>query len=124
MFLGTNHLKDTREKFPGGYCQGAIIFGVVFREQSSRGQLSGGQFSSGAIIWGEIVREAIFLGGNCPDTPPNKAEKIEYSNVSNILLQLSATNRKWQNIKRTFEQYYSDKKRFKMTRKRQNSDKI
>ena len=54
-------------------CPGAII-----RGQSSRGQLSGGQYSSGAIILGgncpgaiiqgAIVRGAIFLGGNCPDT--------------------------------------------------------
>ena len=61
----------------------AIIFGIIFRESSSRGQLFGGQFSLGAIvrgaiirkaiirgviIWGAIVRGAIFLGGNCPDT--------------------------------------------------------
>ena len=50
----------------GGYCQGAIIFGVIVREQLSRGQLSGGQFSSGVIILGAIIRGAVFLGSNYP----------------------------------------------------------
>ena len=64
MFLDTNHPKGTRVQFPGVYCQGAIIFGVIFQEQSSREQLSGGnclgtdlpsgQLSiiHGAIVWG------------------------------------------------------------------------
>ena len=55
MFLETNHPKGTRVQFPGVYCQGAIIFGVIFQEQSSREQLSGG------IVWGQI-----FLQGNYP----------------------------------------------------------
>ena len=52
---------------PEGYCQGPIIFGIIFREQSSRGQLSGGQFSSGAIArWmgggeGQLARGQIKL---------------------------------------------------------------
>ena len=49
MFVGTNHPKGNRGQFPGEYCQGAIIFGVIF--------------GGGAIIEGEN-----FLGGNCPDT--------------------------------------------------------
>ena len=58
--------------------------GVIIQGQSSRGQLSWGQYSSGAIVQGgnfprgqlsvgqlssgAIVRGAIILGGNCPDT--------------------------------------------------------
>ena len=49
--FAANHPKGTRGQFPEGYCWGAIILGIIFLEQSSRGQ-----FSSGAII----------LGGNCP----------------------------------------------------------
>ena len=68
VFLGaimqaTNHLKDNfpRRQFPGGYCQGAIIFGVVIRDQSSRRQFSGRQFFSGDnFAWGQL------LGGNNP----------------------------------------------------------
>ena len=41
-----------RGSFEGGYCQGAIIFVVIVREQSSWEQLSGGKLSSGAIVRG------------------------------------------------------------------------
>ena len=86
MFLETNHPKGTRVQFPGVYCQGAIIFGVIFQEQSSREQLSGGnclgtdlpsgQLSSGAISRWSIIHGAIVWGGggrlsrrgNCLDT--------------------------------------------------------
>ena len=57
-------------QFLGGYCQGQIIFGIIYLEQSSRGQLSGGQFSLGAIVWG-----AIFLRDNCPDNVKNVRKK-------------------------------------------------
>ena len=55
MYL-TNHPKDnfTQEQFPGGCCQEAVIFRVIFWW----GNL--GYFFQGAINQG-----AIFLGGNC-----------------------------------------------------------
>ena len=66
VFLGaimqvTNHSKGTQGQFPGGYCQGAIIFGIIFREQSSKRQ-----FSFGAIVWGVIFLWGNRLGGNNP----------------------------------------------------------
>ena len=73
IIQATNHLKGTRGIFPGGYCQEPIIFGIIFQEQLSREQLSGGnfprwqlsggQFSSGAIIWGAIIQGPIIRGG-------------------------------------------------------------
>ena len=76
-----------------GYCQGAIFFGIISWEQSSRwhypganfpqGQLSGrnfsrGKLSFGTIFWGTIILGLIFwvviiwglifLGDNCPGT--------------------------------------------------------
>ena len=58
-----NHLKENFpwQEFPGGYCQGAIIFGVIVWERSSRVQLSG----RGVIFLGVIVRGAI-IRGNYP----------------------------------------------------------
>ena len=58
----TNHPKGTRGHFPGGYFQGAIIFGIISREQSSRGQLSGEvrNFPRWQFSWRQLS------GGNCP----------------------------------------------------------
>ena len=54
--------------FLGGYCQGAIIFGIIFWVQSSRRQLSVGKLSemAGQFSSVTIVRDAIFLGGSFP----------------------------------------------------------
>ena len=57
-------------QFLVGYCQEQTIFGIIYREESSRGQLSGGQFSLGAIIWG-----VMFLRDNCPDKVKNVRKK-------------------------------------------------
>ena len=58
-----NHLKDNfpRGQFLGGYCQGTIIFGVIFRAQSSRAQLPKGNFTRR-----QLSSEAIAGGGNNP----------------------------------------------------------
>ena len=56
-----------------GYCQGEINFGITFWEQSSRGQLSGGQYSSGDncpgrgwFYWGVNIPGGSCLGGQLP----------------------------------------------------------
>ena len=58
-----NHLKDNfpRGQFLGGYCQGTIIFGVIFRAQSSRAQLPKGNFTPQ-----QLSSEEIAGGGNNP----------------------------------------------------------
>ena len=71
-----NHLKGNFpwQEYPGGYCQGAIIFGVIVWERSSRMQLSGrgGNFPRGNCPWsnypgqlsgGQFFSMAIILGG-------------------------------------------------------------
>ena len=72
----TNQLKGNfpRGQFPGAYL--SIIFGVIVREQSSRGQLSrsnypGGNFPRGHLSGEQkfvehFSSEAIILGGNYP----------------------------------------------------------
>ena len=73
MFLGavflwgimqaTNHLKGNfpQEQFPEGYCQGAIIFGIIFREQQFRGQLSGGNYPAAILLVGNFAREQLSM---------------------------------------------------------------
>ena len=70
-FLRDNYVGDKSSKkhlgqFPGGYCQGAIAFEIIFWEQSSRGQLPQGQFSLGAIIRGQSSRGQLSGGGDFP----------------------------------------------------------
>ena len=72
--------------------QGAIIReATFFRGNYPRGQLSRGNYACwqftlgtivrgviilGAIVWREIIRESVFLGGNCPDTKENGGKII------------------------------------------------
>ena len=66
IIQSTNHLKGTRGIFPGGYCQEPIIFGIIFQEQLSREQLSGGNFPRWQLSGGQFSLGAIIVGGNCP----------------------------------------------------------
>ena len=66
IIQATNHLKGTRGIFPGGYCQEPIIFGIIFQEQLSREQLSGGNFPRWQLSGGQFSLGAIIVGGNCP----------------------------------------------------------
>ena len=68
MFLDANHPKGIRGQFPGRFCQGAIIFGVIFREQSSRVQLFGGHMSEEQFSLGAVFLKGSFPGGNYLDT--------------------------------------------------------
>ena len=60
--FAANHPKGTRGQFPEGYCWGAIILGIIFLEQSSRGQFSSGAIVREAIIRGAIIQGAIVRG--------------------------------------------------------------
>ena len=60
----TNHPKGRfpRGQFSGGYCQGAIIFGLIFPEQSSMGAIfSGGQSSRDNCLGGSFPDTLFFL---------------------------------------------------------------
>ena len=72
--------------------QGAIIReATFFGGNYTRVQLSGGSYPCwqftlgaivrgviifGAIVWRKIIRESVFLGGNCPDTKENEGKII------------------------------------------------
>ena len=60
-YVGDKPFKRHSGAISRGILRGAIIFGIIFREQSSKRQ-----FSLGAIVWGVIFLWGNRLGGNNP----------------------------------------------------------